>query len=36
MIILLRITEVVHTISVYICMDEDWINSPYISVDYEK
>jgi len=31
-----KITEIVHAILVYIHMDRDWINSPPISVDYEK
>ena len=36
MIIHLKITEIVHTISVYKRMDRDWIFLPRISVEYEK
>ena len=35
-IIHLKITEIVHTISVYKCMDRDWIDLPHINVEYEK
>ena len=35
-IIILKNTEIVHTISIYIRMDRDWINSPCINVEYEK
>jgi len=35
-IIHLKITEIVHTISVYKRMDRDWIYSPRISVECEK
>jgi len=31
-----KITEIVHAISVYICMDRDWINLPRINAEYEN
>jgi len=31
-----KITEIVHTISVYIRLDRDWVNLPRISVEYEN
>jgi len=34
-IIHLKITTIVHTISVYICMDRNWINSPCNSDKYK-
>jgi len=35
-IIHLKITKIIQTISVYIRMNRAWINSPHISVEYEK
>jgi len=35
-IILFKITKIIHTILVYIRMGRDWINLPYTSVEYEK
>jgi len=31
-----KITEIVHAISIYIRMDQDWINLSHIIVEYEK
>jgi len=31
-----KITEIVHTISIYIRMDRDWINLPRINAEYEN
>jgi len=27
---------IVHTISVYICVDREWITSPHINVEYDR